>query len=260
MRKLALLLLGLTLASSGCFGGGGGGGGISIPYSDFGGSIYLAGGGDGLLSAQFLTVEGGAADAKVSVSFGGDDCEQFDFTVTPSPTPTPQPTPTLTVTAVNVGASITAESGSSSLVATFDASFEDYYVQGTAASYPTGVDWTVENAGSPAVPAGTLATIRVPKPVVLTNSGGGLTVVPGQPLEVRFTPDSGANAVFIYAEDALGDKGYDCTVKADGSFTFSAAQTTFLGSGAFVDLGGGATYDVVTVNGKQVVTIGVGVE
>lgn len=159
------------------------------------------------------------------------------------------PFPALNITFRDVGPSITAVSGGFTVTAARDTSQPpDIFYDGfQAGAYTTG---------SYAITAGadSLRSITIPGPVEWTNSG--VTIVPGEPLELTFTPNSGSSYVEIWLENALGDVVYNCYVEADGSFTVPGDITNEIGADGFVDVESGGWHAIGTIDGKKLLLSG----
>lgn len=235
VMKVVFASVGIA-AAAGCSGGDGGGGETNVvELADFGGSVAVgAGSGTGIVSAVFFT----------------------DVTITPDPGPirvgpTDEcvfngPNPTQAATYLDVGDDVTATSGASTVVAVKNTSGGIYYYgEGTGEADGT---FEIAVAGTDEVAAGQIASIRVPPPMVQPSS---LTLVPGEPLEVTWTPtDSDVVEFTLHAADF--SVRYDCSAEDDGAFTIPADVTTAIGAGGTVSASNYCD-EVITLEGRKVI-------
>lgn len=236
---LALATLALTGTIVGCSGGEDeAGSGGSISSDNYGGLIVL--------------LAGGAA--------GGYALAEFYSAVTPLGQTIEIPGPSneceldvddnYTFTYEDVGSSVTFASGAATLTAVESTGGGAIYYATpgvVAGNYPTNADYEIAVTGGASI-----GTLYVPNPVTLDGSP---TTVAGQPLDITYSINTGADVIYIGVENAAGTVSYSCYSSDDGAFTIPAEVTTDVGAGADIFVVA-QNYEIFTLgNGREVLAV-----
>lgn len=244
MRSRLIALATMFLAA-GCTGGEGGGGG-GIAWSDLGGfvSLYVDEGFGGDLYGTFIEDIDWPGDtpSKIKLDSASDKCKLDDFDGGSFDQPT--------VTYFDVGATISANGpDAADIVANRFVDVDGTYYEGYEATATSPGTYVISVSGAGDVAAGEIGSIVAPSAIDFI---GNPVVVPGEPLELEFTNNTGADVVYIYLEHSIEDIYYTCSVEDDGSFTVPASVTEELDADAYVDIDS-SSVDVVEVDGRKVI-------
>ena len=250
MRNIKVLLAAGALTAAGCTGddGGGGGGRVTVDPETLGGFVIVGAAPDAaLLFGEFYS----------DVTYTPSTPEPFVLETTDECVEDPDDDEIeQTNTYLDVGPEISATAGDFTLIAARDTS--DGITYGTFASVTTvaGAEYTVSVAGAGDVAAGSIGTISVPTLAAFTGGGEAPPIVPGEDLELEFTPETGADFVVINLGDFDGTVSFTCVVEDDGAFTVPAAITAVLGSNGDIDLQN-ANIEQVSFEGRDVFLQGI---
>jgi hypothetical protein len=227
----------VALLIAGCSGGESGGS-SGIPLEDFGGFVELQAGGSlgGSLVAHFYAGFAPNPGQKRFRTKADDKCEPNE--VHGSPT-----------AYVDVGPTLAVDAGGATLfTATASTSGDPAYSGFTFDTVPHDASYDIIAEA----PLGLIGTIDVPSPVN-TLSGLLIETPPGEPHDVTFTPDTGADVVAL---SVIGDDAnYYCMVKDDGEFTVPGSVTEAVGANAVVYVEN-YSVNVIDVNDRSVAFVG----
>ena len=232
-----LALAGAAVIAAGCSGGGTHSRPTRLSITRFGGVVFLTSGPSGSI-ADAIFVKAMTPESQGVFDFADGTCQLPGSSILSTAS-----VPTF----ADAGASVAFTSGATTITALKSTSFGISYGVSGAPVVPD-TDWTVSAAGGPDVAAGTLASFHLPAPITLTNAP---VLTPGQPAEVTFTANVGAEAILL---SISGNDGFaSCYSNDDGAFTIPGTVTAAVGSNASVSVSA-VNLGLVNVGGRQVLT------
>ena len=240
-RILGLMVASLAAMSmvAGCTGGEDeAGSGGSIESDNYGGLIVLATGGasGGFALAEFYTAVSPAGQI-IEIPGPSNECEldvadSFTFTYS------------------DVGNSVTFASGASTLTAVKSTAGGAifYSTPGiVAGNYPTDATYDIGVTGGDSI-----GSLYVPNAVTLDGSP---STVAGEPLDITYSINTGADVITIAVSNLAGTVNYVCYSSDDGAYTIPAEVTTAVGAGADISVSA-QNYEIFTLgNGREVLAI-----